>query len=417
VIARTSSRQYKKRDLSIAQIGHELGVDYLLEGSARRDGKRVRISATLIQVRDQAQRWADSFDRDLTSILVLQSDVARSVAGALRLALLPAEQTRLAGARPVNPDAYEAHLKGVSHLQRQTQPALDLAQQYFEAALQKDPDYAPAYAGVASVWNSRNFRGYVPPGEAAPRAKAAALKALELDGGLAVAHRAVALVAWAEFDWETSDREYRRAIELDPGDSTARAAYSQVLMALRRPEEAISQAERALQLDPLNPNRQASYGSTLYFGRRYEEGIAELQKAAKASPDSPVPHCGLWHVYNILGRSKEALVSAEGCIGFYGPEVKDALARGFSERGYAGAMRRVGNLLASGRSGVHVAPIDVHIAYLHAGDKTLALEWLSKAVDGRDPQLYGVAADPFANDSLGRDPRFQEILRRAGLHK
>jgi serine/threonine-protein kinase len=417
VIARTSSMQYKKRDASVVQIGHELGVDYLLEGSARRDGQRVRVSATLIQVRDQSQLWADSFDRDLTSILVLQSDVARSVAGSLRLALLPAEQTRLAGARPVNPDAYEVYLKGMSHMQRQTQPDLDLAQKYFEMALQNDPDYAPAYAGVASVWNSRNFRGYVPPSEAAPRAKAAALKALELDGELAHAHRAIALVAWAEFDWETSDREYRRAIELDPGDSIARTAYSQVLMALRRPEEAVSQAERGLQLDPLSPTRQASYGSTLYFARRYKEAIAQLQKAARTIPDSPGPHCGLWHAYNVLGRPKEALVGAEGCIGFYGPEVKDALARGSSERGYLGAMRRVADLLASGMSGVHVAPIDVHIAYLHAGDKNLALEWLSRAVDGRDPQLYGVAADPFANDSLGDDPRFQEILRRAGLHK
>ena len=232
VIARTSSMRYKKRDVSAVQIGHELGVDYLLEGSARLDGNRVRISATLIQVRDQSQLWADSFDRDLTGILVLQSDVARSVAGSLRLALLPAEQTRLAGARPVNPDAYEAYLKGMSHMQRQTQPDLDLAQKYFEMALQKDPDYAPAYAGIAVVWSSRNFRGYVPPSEAAPRAKAAALKALELDGALARAHGAIALVAWSEFDWETSDREYRRAIELDPSNPGTRGAYSQVLMAL-----------------------------------------------------------------------------------------------------------------------------------------------------------------------------------------
>ena len=414
VIARTSSMRYKNRDIPVDQIGRELGVDYVMEGSARREGNRVRISATLIQVRDQTQRWTDSFDRELAGILVLQSDVARSIGRSLSLALLPAEQSLLAGARPVNAEAYDGYLKGMFHMQGQTRPGLDLAQKYFEDALQKDPAYAPAYAGIAGVWSSRNFRGYVPPGEAAPRAKAAALKALELDGALAHAHRAIALVAWAEYDWETSDREYRRAIELDPSDARARGAYSQVLMALRRPEEAIAHAERALQLDPLSPSRQTSYGSALYFARRYEEAIVQLQNAARAAPDSPV-HCGLWHTYNIMGRPEEALMGAEGCIGFYGPAVKDALARGYSEGGYPEAMRRVADLLASGLNGVHVAPIDVYIPYLHAGQKDLALEWLSKAVEGRDPQVYGAAASPFAIDSLGDDPRFQEILRRAGL--
>lgn len=186
-------------------------------------------------------------------------------------------------------------------------------------------------------------------------------------------------------------------------------------MALRRPEEAIAHAERALQLDPLSPNRQVSFGSVLYFARRYDEALVQLQNAVRVLPDSPGPQCMFWHTYNMMGRPDEALRGAEGCIGFYGPEVKDALARGFSERGYAGAMRRVADLLASGIRGVHVAPVDVHLAYLHAGEKDLALEWLLKAAETRDPQLYGAAASPFTNDSLGDDPRFQEFLQRVGL--
>jgi serine/threonine protein kinase len=269
VIARTSSMRYKNRDTPLAEIGRELGVEYVLEGSVRREGHRVRINTTLIDARDETHLWTESFERELAGILGLQNDVTRSVAGSLRLTLLPAEQTRLAGARPVTPEAYEAYLRGMFHMQRRTRPDLDLAQQYFEVAVQHDPDYAPAHAGIAGVWNSRNFTGYVPPSEAAPRAKAAALRALELDGALAHAHRARAVVAWAEFDWETTDLEYRRAIELDPNDAIARGGYAQVLMALRRPEEAIAHAERALQLDPLSPNRQQSFGSALYYALAY----------------------------------------------------------------------------------------------------------------------------------------------------
>jgi len=415
VIARTSSMRYKKRDIAIDQIGRELGVDYVLEGSARREGSRVRISATLIQVRDQTQRWTDSFDRELAGILALQSDVARSVAGSLRLTLLPAEQTRLASARPVNPEAYEAYLKGRFHMQRRTRSDLDVALEYFEVALAKDPGYAAAYAGIAIVWNLRSFTGYVAPSEATPKAKAAAVKALELDGTLALAHAVLGGIARADWDWETSEREYRRAIALDLNLAGARDGYAGVLMALKRPEEAMAQIELAVQLDPLNANFQASYGMNLYFVRRYDEAIVQSQNALRKSPELIGAHCVLWHAFNITGRPEQALKGAEGCIGFYGREVKDALVRGYSEGGYPRAMRQVADLLASGMSGVHVAPIDVFLPYLHAGEKDLALEWLSRAVELRDPQLDGAAADPFSNDRLGDDPRFQEILRRARL--
>jgi tetratricopeptide (TPR) repeat protein len=240
VIARTSSMQYKNRNARIDQIGRELGVDYVLEGSARRDGNRVRINATLIHVHDQAQRWTNSFDRELAGILNLQSDVARSVAGALRLVLLPTEETRLASVRQVHPGAYEAYLKGRFHLGKLTPSDLDLALTYFELALERDPSYAPAHAGIATVWIGRNQNGYAPPSEATPNARAAATKALELDGSLALAHYALAAVAWAEWDWEANESELRTSIELDPNFPDAYAFYSHLLVALKRPEEAVS---------------------------------------------------------------------------------------------------------------------------------------------------------------------------------
>jgi TolB-like protein len=275
VIARTSSMRYKNRNAPIDQIGRELGVDYVLEGSARREGSRIRINATLIQVRDQTQRWANSFDRELASVLTLQGDVARGVAGSLALMLLPGAETPGARARPVVPEAYEAYLKGHFHAQKETRADLDLALEYFEAALQKDPGYAAAHTGIAYVWSIRNQMGYVPPGEATPQIKAAATKALELDDTLALAHYALGMIAWNEWDWETNEREFRRTIQLDPSFPDVRAWYSHLLMALGRPDEAMAQIEHALQLDPLNALTRALYGMDLYFLRRYDGAIAQ----------------------------------------------------------------------------------------------------------------------------------------------
>jgi len=415
VIARTSSMRYKNRDVPVDQIGRELSVDYVMEGSARREGTRVRISATLIQVRDQTQRWTDSFDRELAGILALQGDVARGIAGSLALTLLPDEQFRLANARPVNPEAYEAYLKGHFHAQRETRADLDLALKYFEAALQTDPDYAPGHTGIAFVWTARNQMGYVSPSEATPRAKAAAIKAVELDPTLALAHYALGMAAWNEWDWETSEGELLRAIELDANDPHARALYSHLLIALKRPDEAMAQIDRALQRDPFNVLIQALYGVNLYFVRRYDEAIVQLESALRTSPDLPFAHCGLLFAFNMKGWPERALVAAEGCLGHYSREVKDALARGYSEAGYPGAMRRVGDLLAAGVRETYVAPIDVFLPYLQAGQKDLALEWLSKAVEARDPNVYGAVRDPFTIDSLRDDSRFQSLLRRTRL--
>jgi tetratricopeptide (TPR) repeat protein len=386
-----------------------------MEGSARREGTHVRISAILIRVADQTQQWADSFDRELAGILALQSDVARSIGASLQLTLLPAEQTRLASSGQVNPDAYEASLKGRFHADKLTPQDLDVALKYFDLALTIDPTYAPAYTGIALVWNGKTQMGYTMPAEAMPKIKAAATRAIELDDSSAFAHAALAGAAWSEWDWETSEREFRRALELDPGDAKTHAFYSHLLIALNRPDDARRAGQRALDLDPFNDFHRALYGTVLYLIRRYDEATAELGNVVRTSPDHPVAVCALWYTFNALGRPEQALTAAGGCLGHYSGDVKDILAKGFSESGYSGAMRRVGDWLAAGVGGAYIAPIDVFIAYLHAGDKDLALQWLSRIVDARDPNLSGAVRDPFANDSLGHDPRFHEIVRRSKL--
>ena len=285
VTARTSSMQYKNRVAAIDQIGRELGVDYVLEGSARREGSRVRIDITLIEVRNQTQLWADNFDRELAGILALQHDVARGVAGSLALTLLPAEQMRLGSARPVNPEAYEAYLKGLTYVERWTRADLDTALRYFEAALEKDPTYALAYLGIHQVWSTRQQVGASGPGEAASAmrtalAKAIELNALGLDETRPTAHYALARQAtWTDWDWAAAELNFQRAIELNPNYAEARASYSHYLQIMKRPDEAMAQIQRAIELDPSNPSVQSLSGVALAMAGRYDEAIVQCRNA------------------------------------------------------------------------------------------------------------------------------------------
>jgi TolB-like protein/Tfp pilus assembly protein PilF len=416
VIARTSSMRYKKRDTPVDQIGRELGVDYVMEGSARREGSRVRISATLIQVRDQTQRWSQSFERELSSILALQSDVARGVARSLALTLLPAENARLASAKPVNGDAYEAYLNGFSHASRLTRSDLDVAEKYFQLALARDPEYAPAYAGLAQVWSSRQQMQFVPPREAAPRMREAARKALELDDTLPAAHERLAIEHFtADWDWSAADAEFRKTIDLDPTFAQARATYSHFLYAMKRSQEGRTQIRRALELDPLNEQVRAFYAVTLGFEHLLKEEESELRTLLKTNPNSQMATNGLAEVLFFTGRYPEALASERDRWGARGDrDVEAALNRGYSEDGFRGAMRQAADLLSTRSSASGVLSIAVARLYVRAGAIDRALDSLEKAFDAHDPNIPYIGVAPVW-DGLREQPRFQALLRRMKL--
>ena len=416
VIARTSVMRYKKSDKPIDQVGRELGVDYILEGSARREGGRIRITAELIQVRDQTQLWAESYERELAGILALQSDVAQKVAGSLALALLPAERNRLASARAVNPEAHDMYLKGLHHWYKLTSGDLESALQYFELALEKDPNYAPAYAGVALVWLGRQQMGYVPPREAGPKAKAAAEKAVALNDAVAEGHYALALLkAWTDWDWTGAERELKRAIEINPSFPDARAYYSHLLMTMQRPQEAIPQMERALQLDPFNPLFQSLYGVALTYVRRYDDAIAQYRKALRTAPDSPIALGNLPLALFDKGMYKEALAEWKTYLKTaYGGEVERALEQGYTQAGYPGAMRYAAEALVARSRMAPVTPFpDIYCLYLHAEERAQTLEWLERAFAAHDPNLPYLGLPDY--DSLRSEPRFQSLLRRMNL--
>jgi TolB-like protein/predicted Ser/Thr protein kinase len=415
VIARTSMMRYKKTEKPIDQIGRELGVDYVLEGSAGREAGRIRIEAALIQVRDQTQLWAEIYERESSGILALQSEVAQKVAGSLALKLLPGEQARLASVHTVNPEAYDAYLKGSHYWIKLTPADLEAAQRYFELALQNDPNYAPPYAGLAMVWGCRNQMSITPPNEAVPKMKAAALKAVELDDTLAEAHYALAaLRTWHDWDLPRAEPEWKRAIELNPNLADARAFYSHYLNIMQRSAEALDQIERALQLDPFNPLIQSLYAANLLFMRRYDDAVVAANKALRMQPGAPVAASVLLNAYRGKGMRGEVLNTARAYYAVYGaPAVDKALAQARSDASYSDTMRRAATALAARFRESYVTPGDIADLYLDAGDKAQTLEWLERGFEVRDPNMPYIGVWIYA--SLRSDPRFQSLLRRMNL--
>ena len=414
VIARTSVMRYKKGETPIDQIGRELGVGYVLEGSARREANRVRITAELIHVSDQTQLWADTYERDLSGILMVQGQVAQSVAKALAVELLPAEQARLAIVRTINPEAYDAYLKGSSLWQTLKAADLDAAQRHFETALEKDPSYAPAFAGLAWVWLVRQQMGFVPPGSAGPKAKAAALQALALDDNSAEAHEALASVlTWSEWDWTGAEREWKRALELNPSGANAHAYYAHFLAHMGRAGEGIAHSERALKLDPFNALYHSLYGMVLVYLRRYDDALAAARTAISIRADTAIAFSVIQRVYLCKGMRDEQLADQRLRIS-RDPERVAAFDRGLVEGGYEGAQRAIADVLAARyeKSQYHDATA-LAMRYLDAGDKERAIAWLYRSYDDRDQNLPYLGMPNW--DPLRTDPRFQALLRRIGL--
>ena len=416
VIARSSVIRFKGTKTPLAKVARDLKVDALITGAVLRSGNRVRVSAQLINPATEAQVWAQSYDRDLRDILSLQNEIVSAITREVKVQLTPQEEKFLASARQVNPEAYEAYLKGQSHWYKLTRTDLDSALKYFELALEKDPEYALAYAGIAHVWVGRQQQGLVVASEATPKAKTAALKALELDSTLAEVHYTLAGIhSWSDWDWVSGEKEYRRAIELNPNYPDPRAYYSHLLYLLRRPEEAMAQIKRALELDPLNALFQAIYAMDLMYARRYDDAIAVLRDTLRASPNDLVALSTLRSAYHMKHMYNEALEIWKASYAARGDhEAEEALALGFEEAGYQGALQRVAETLIERSRRTYVTPWQIGTLYTRAGKNKEALDWLEKAYQAHDPNTPYLSVDPIFDD-LRDDPRFQILLQRMNL--
>jgi adenylate cyclase len=341
--------------------------------------------------------------------------VARAIVNEVQITLTPNEETRLASAPRVNPQAYEAYLKGMSHIYKLTPPEIDAALHYFEKALEADPDYALAYAGISLVWGARQQIGLLSPSEATPKAKEAAQKALELDDTLPEVHYQWAGIrTWIDWDWEGGEQAYKRALELKPNFPEALVYYSNLLCYMNRMDEALAMADRAMQLDPLNSIILTISGSVYEYLRRYDDIIELANKALQTSPNDPIGHNMRWGAYYMKGMYEESLESAKAFFTGLGlAEIAEVMTQGYKENGYSGAMTSAAETMEAYSKQTYISPYIIAVIYAFAGDEENTIEWLEKAYEMRDPMMPYMGY--FAFDLVHDDPRYQALLRKMNL--
>ena len=416
VISRTSVMSFKGTQKPLPEIARELKVDGVIEGSVQRENGRLKIMIQLIHGPTDAHLWARDYERELTDVLKLQGEVARAIAQEIRIQVTPEEGARLASATTVNPAAHQEYLIGRYHLWRYNEEDLKRAIDYFERAIQIDPKYAAAYAGLSHAWWARGIFGRIGFREAESPSRAAARKALELDDRLAEAYVVQADVKRLyDWDWTGAEDSVKRALELDPNNLDAHHTYSILLHALGRFPEAIAQIESAAQRDPLAPQIQSSYGRILYRARRFDEAILRLNRAIELDARNSGTYGRLGDVYEQMGRYTEAVAFLEKARALAAdPGSSDIsyiarLARVYARMGRRSEARQ---MLEGLKSRGRLPLLDVAGAYTALGDKDEAFSLLFRMVEQRS--LSYLKVDP-PFDSLHSDPRWQELLRRMNL--
>ena len=417
VIARTSAMRYKHTDKGIDAIGWELGVSHVLEGSVRRGANRVRVTAQLIQVADQTHLWADSFEGAVGDILLLQRDIARAIATHIGVQLAPREQARLASPRPVNPEAYEAYLKGRHSWKRRSRESLEKSVGYFNQAIDIDPSYAPAYAGLADVHLTRLDYNHLPPREAFALADRALLDALRLDNTLAEPHASLGHLRFHQFNWAAAARHFTRAIELNPGYDTAHYYYANLLVALGRFDEALVEANRALELDPMSANARQNRVSILHMARRYEQAAEQVIETIQMDPAYAGLYYYLGQAYERQGKYAEAIAAfnkVSPTSESRGATVLAAIGYAHARAGQRDRAMDILKQLEELSSREYVSLYDLALLHLTLGDKDRAFARLSQAIDEYASFL------PFLNidarfDEVRADPRFRALVERMQL--
>jgi len=413
VISRTSVMQYKgHHEKTLPEIGRELHVDALIEGSVLRAGQRVRITAQLIRAASDQHMWAKSYEGEMGDVLTLQSTVAREIAGEIKAALTPQDQARLASARKVDPRAYEAYLQGRYAWSMANGADLRKSIEYYQQALSIDPDYAVAYAGLADTYTALSDF-YLPPREVMPKAIDAVGKALKLDDSLAEAHNALAWIHYTyDWDWPASEHEFRRAIELNPSFADAHHIYGLFLATMRRPVEAKAQIDRALQLAPFSGPVYNDASGVYWLSRDFDQAILLGKRGTEVDPQNAAIRLQLALAYSSKGEYAEAIAQGE-----IGRKLDDSpILYGFLGTVYASAKRRaeaehVLATLAANFDRRYVCPYELGTISLGLGRKDEAFRWFEKAIEARSVCMPYLWTDPRL-ESIHSDPRYQELVAR-----
>jgi TolB-like protein/DNA-binding winged helix-turn-helix (wHTH) protein/Flp pilus assembly protein TadD len=417
VISRTSVMAYKHTRKPLPQIARELRVDAVVEGTVLRSGDQVRITAQLIEASADKHLWSQSYEGELRDALALQNKVARAIADQIRISLNPQEQAALKSAKVVNPEAYVSYLKGRYFWNKRTGDSLKVALAYFSQAIEEDPKYARAYSGLADTYALLGDWQYavMTPKEALPKAKAAAIKALELDSTLGEAHNSLAFcLDGFDWDFESAGKEFLRAIELNPGYATAHHWYAWHLALLHRYEEAIAEMKKAENLDPLSLVINADLAELLVLAGSYDESIQQSRKTIEMDPNFGLAHNHLAQAYLKKQMNNEAVAELQRAVELSGssPTCIANLARAYVASGKRIQAEKLLSDLKKRSNLSHSFASEIAVIYVALGDTDQAITWLKKGYEERfNP---GVLLRP-GLDPIRSDPRFEDLMSRIGL--
>jgi serine/threonine protein kinase/tetratricopeptide (TPR) repeat protein len=415
VISRTSVMRYRGVKKSLPEIGRELDVDAVLEGSVLRAGDRIRIATQLIEVDSDRHLWAESYERALRDVLSLQSEVAQAVAREIKITLTPDERTRFGRIRQVDPEAQEAYLRGRFSWNTRTVEGLQKSIEYFQRAIDLDPAYAAAYAGLADAYAILGNNQFAPAHDSFPKARAAALRALELDDSLAEAHASLALCMQNyDWDWSGAEREYRRAFELNPNYAPAHQWYAFYLVGMGRNAEAIDEIKKARHLDPLSPRINSNVGLMFYYARDYDQALMELRKTIELDPVGSRWFLGWVYVQKrMYDEAISVSLERSRLLDGKGTSLPD-LAHAYAVAGKRAQARQTLEKINDQLTRTHVPPDAIALIHVALGEKERAFALLEEAFTQHNVLFYWLKADP-RFDPLRSDPRFQHLLRRLGL--
>jgi len=417
VPARTSAFSFKGKELDIQEIGKKLNVDMVLEGSLRKAGNKLRITVQLVNVADGYPVWSEKYERDEKDIFVLQDEISLAIVDKLRLKLLGEEKGKIVKRYTENVEAYQAYLKGRYHWNRRTEESLRKGLEYFSLAIEKDPNYALAYVGLAESFNIMGENFVIPPKEAFPAAKQAALKALQINKNLGEAYTSLAIVK-VDFDWDWTgaEREYRRAIDLNPNYATTHQLYAEYLSMMKRHDEAIEEIKQALELDPLSLVINTVKGVVFYYKRQYDQAIKDLNNTLEIDPNFSLARLFLARCYiqkekfdEAIAELQRAIAVSEGGMQYLG---ELGVAYGAASKTDK-AWKVLGDLMNLSKQ-KYVPPFYIAAIYLALGEKEQGFKWLEAAYDERDYNLCWLKVEPLV-DSVRSDSRFKELLKKVGL--
>ena len=418
VMARTTAFRYKGKEVDPRAVGRELGVRAVLTGSLRQRGDQLTIQIDLVETAEGAQLWGEQYNRQPSDLFTVQAELSRDISEKLRLRLSSEDKQRLTKRHTENPEAFELYLKGRYYMNSLSAEGRKKGLEYFQRAIEKDPHFGKAYAGLAEYYAGAVFSSAtsdIPPKEASLKAKEAAIKAVELDDTLAEAHAALAKIATLqEWDWKGAEREFRRAIALNPNYVDAHHYYSHYLISLGRFDESLAESQLALALDPLDAHMNFHLGFHYYQARQYDQAIAQLQKTLDIKRDYSEAHAILGLVYEQQGRYQEAIAEMQKNMEMSGSDQRGSIGHVYATSGQRGEAQKLLNELREESKRKYVSPYNIAKIYEGLDEKDQAFTLLEKAYAERDSNIINLKVDP-RFDSLRSDPRFRDLLRRIGL--